>query len=655
MSTRQLVERASGTHAPSRSLSLNPPTLHPPTLQISDQDRSRHRSQVVPAYRPPSERNTADSSNPARPPNRDPRLSQQSRHSFPCHSIQPDSFRSTPPVEPPRFTLPISRRSNTSTSTTVARPKEWTTAAPKRTINAVRQASQQSAESKVKKSKKKKKEVEVEKLGPLVLDEPEEGRWVNGQWVKAPPPPEDPAGSQDTNEVSQTYQGGSQGEAAGLREDSDIKRSILLDRLRSRDQAVGSGRRRSDGAENGDFTSCQVPDLTYENRKPTSRPISTSVHHSKLLKRDSLGNDLRANQQDHLAKSTWNPRGQEPLFLPVEDSEDDEHGQNPADQACSPSIDPEGVGRPSTRRSEVYKRIYDPDEVHCLHDAMAETDNRSNNGSQYFLPERSPLIHPTSSNRDDPMPYLQNGMYTRSSPPAPFLYSNALTQDTSYETQSPALPQQQATLPSPRQRPHVQLRKHKTYSKKQPTRYAIPNLSSQALDDGMSYHYDRHKRAGSTSIWPDSNPEPAFQPQHYENPLSSVDDHPDSAEETEDETRHSQPKHRIARGRERNGKWPDVGVLDLFPLTENDQAQMRQYLHRNWMPLQDRFQPYADDGIPQPLNLLDRHHSMGRYIPHEKRRMYRYGDRAFGRVHPDLNGPQLRMTRREQGDDQIDQ
>jgi hypothetical protein len=110
-----------------------------------------------------------------------------------------------------------------------------------------------------------------------------------------------------------------------------------------------------------------------------------------------------------------------------------------------------------------------------------------------------------------------------------------------------------------------------------------------------------------------------------------------------------------AQGRGRNGRWPNASHFNLFPDGEVEHVPKRHYLEESYVPLQDRFQPDPDDDIPQPSHPLERYDSMGRYIPQERRRMYRYGDRAFGRVYPDLNGPRLQMTRRQAGNEMIDQ
>lgn len=575
------------------------------------------------------------------------RRPQQSRQLKNSDSRYPNHTQKTKPLGGSRFTLPIPRRSKTSTSQSVPKPKEWSVVPPKRTINAVRQASVKPEDTRIKrKSKGKKKQLEkVEISGPFSLDGPEEGRWENGRWVDA----------------SSTQRKG-QAEAV----DKSQEQILNDEDTGKRTSEVFQGNRESSPLPSKEVARQATHDLTHRTPVTLAESQCTQVHldgsfgrpqpavkeFSRRLRRtDTL---LQEDSQGYAGEPTGDPKQQSSIPLMAE--------VRPARQLSEPHpkvwddkivrsweddlINPESIGRPSTRRFRVYNRVQDPEDIPCLNDISLNSDDRLRESERSTNGTRTPHTYPISHMRDDPMPYLENGTYTRDSPPPlPFCYSDALTQDTDAIPHTSPLPHPPVPSPSSSRRKDHKLKRYTTYSKRQPQIYAIPNLSSQALDDGMSYHYDRHKRAGSTSVWPNSAPEPSFNPQYNDSPSYQSEIHGHVSAGAEDEGEEiARPGYREARGRkDRNGPWPDAAVVGLFSSGEDNHDQTRQYLQGRFVPLTDRFHPDHNHDVPEPPS-----------INREKRRMYRYGDPAFGRIHHDLGGPRLTMTKSNDGIIKID-
>jgi len=301
---------------------------------------------------------------------------------------------------------------------------------------------------------------------------------------------------------------------------------------------------------------------------------------------------------------------------------------------------------------------------------------RAQDATQYPLSDirddptpRERAIH--QSNSGNPFHYMQGGRYDGKNPPTPprmlpqshSQHRRPLSPDTPLSAQS--LSPHRMSRSEPTQRPtHEErmaqngLQATKTYSKRKPTAYILPQKATQ-LDDGISYRYDRKKRPFSTSIWPPSpnelnaEVERPCTPYFPESPPvlpgeglhSLYEPVRDGGQDKDEEEEERETRPRKRRAVARNGARPEERIDGLFDYdsTDGPRAVRRD---RGEIAFTEAFKPDPNSQYTQPEYVIRRHN--GRFVTTDKT------ERRGERVNRDYGNPALQMTSSTQGQENLD-
>lgn len=315
------------------------------------------------------------------------------------------------------------------------------------------------------------------------------------------------------------------------------------------------------------------------------------------------------------------PRESPPLFYPS-DSEDTDH----SDSDCVPESP---IARPTTRRSTSHLEPYSLPQPE---DAEASSEGEPGPPSDWV----DPVLHPPTNIRR-PQDFIVSD--TESAPSRPSTIEAALRRSERKSKPSHGLRKVKTYLRDSRGVPKQRLERVKPRDPAQgdpalspePRFLAEHNQRTREIQAVKQELYDRAKRAGSTSQWPESPASPLIIPDS--GGRKALVELPVDAN-----------GRAIVRGRTRNGVWPDERNLDLFP-TDEPQEQERD--DRVMRPVTELTAPRVDSQYEPPAE--ERRLSA--------RRRKRYRQRYVGTSYTDADRyglPHLDMVRSDSARQRVD-